>query len=503
MERLTQIFQNQEPSQQIQSCLTVLSEVHESRQEAHDDWLLSLSLAWDHVEELWNTDQIDLALYNRWQSTIYEHYDTVEQDLADAQSLISRNRASDQKVLRHWGVLPTAVLEQEFYGEKPLGKNLRGVLAEIASSGCPLIQAQQMIRDAVEARVAHPRQGVSSTRKMSLSDVRAVRDKLPVSESSTSKKRKRARKADTSFRPASAYNTRSQTLREENDFEDRSIELARHRLGSLSNGVDDPFNSELSVSSRATPPRITLSPRITPTPRTTPSPAHIPIDHDELLASPATFADVSPQGSSTLNHPSLVNAGKRMQDAYAIFCSSHATWQTMFTTYQEHLQASLSTTTAGYESATQLHLDSRSTMLDAEKDVSKSLIILQAARSDRDVAAATVESHSGIYRHKDRATDSAILLLLDKIDARIDEMNNRLLNCEAVVGWEEKRVAAALIKVETCRSEEARLRQEVQRAEEGVEAAEEELLKLSQHKSTVEASVGLRDGGGWRDGPVM
>lgn len=222
MERLTQIFQSQEPSQQIQSCLTVLSEVHESRQEAHDDWLLSLSLAWDHIEDLWNTDQIDLALYNRWQSTIHADYDTVEQDLADAQSLKARNNASDRKVFRHWGVLPTAVLEPEFYGERPLGKSLRGILAEIASSGCPLIRAQQMIRDAVEARVAHPRQGVSSARKMSLSDVRAVRDQLPVSESTTTRKRKRAGKADTTFRPSITYNTRSQTV-QENDSDDVSL----------------------------------------------------------------------------------------------------------------------------------------------------------------------------------------------------------------------------------------------------------------------------------------
>ncbi|KAI4117556.1 MAG: hypothetical protein LQ345_002235 [Seirophora villosa] len=312
MERLTQIFQNQEPSQQIQSCLIVLSEVHGSRQEEHDNWLLSLSLAWDHVEHLWNTAQIDLALYNRWQSAIHEHYDTVEQDLTDS--------------------------------------------------------------------------------------------------------------------------------------EDPSIELPRHRLRSLSNGVEDPFNYEPSVSSRATPPRIT------------PSPAPIPIDDNEPLAPPVTFADTSPQRSSTPNHSSLANAAKQVQDTYAIFCNSRATWQTTFITHQEHIQASLSTATTSYQSANLSHLDSRSTMFDAEKDASKSLIILQGARSDRDAAAAAVESHSSICRDKDRATDPAISQLLDRIDARINKMNNRLLMCEAIIGREEKKVAAALMKVATCRREEARRR---------------------------------------------
>lgn len=135
-------------------------------------------------------------------------------------------------------------------------------------------------------------------------------------------------------------------------------------------------------------------------------------------------------------------------------------------------------------------------MFHAQKAVNKSLIFLQGARSDRDATAATVESHSGICRHKDRATDPAILLLLDRIDARMDEMNNRLLTCEAIIGREEKKVAAALVKVATCRGEQARRRQEVQSAKEAVEAAEEELLKLSQHKTNVEASVGMRDGGG-------
>ncbi|KAL8961322.1 MAG: hypothetical protein Q9193_002110 [Seirophora villosa] len=287
---------------------------------------------------------------------------------------------------------------------------------------------------------------------MSLSDVRAVRDQLPVSESTTTRKRKRAGRADTTFQPGTAYNTRSQILREENDSEDRSVELARHRFRSLSNGADESFNYEPSVSSRATPPRIT------PTPRTTPSPVPISIDNDELLAPPVTFADASPQRSSTPNHSSLTNAAKQMQGAYAIFCNLRVTWQTAFTIHQEHIQASLSTATTNYESATQIHLASRSTMFDVEKDIKKSLIILQGARLDRDAAAATVESHSGICRHKDRATDPAILLLLDRIDERIDKMNNRLSTCEAIISREEKKVAAALIKVATYRREEARRR---------------------------------------------
>ncbi|KAL8951839.1 MAG: hypothetical protein Q9222_002212 [Ikaeria aurantiellina] len=508
MQRLIQLFQDEDPSEQINTSLQILAEIHQGQEEAQEDWLLSLDLAYHRVQELHTTGQIDETLHKYWHSTINGQYNTVKEGLANAQGLKARNRAYDTRVLRSWGVTPDAILDQEFCGDKPLGKSLRGVLAELAPSGCSLARAQGLIKEAINLRVASPRQGVSSTRLMILSDVKSVWNHLKESQSVTSRTRKRKRNAapDRAYRSNDISTTHLKTQSRRQDgspspeenapvdsaWGDLSIEQGRHRPSSLSDNLEFPDLSNSTLS----------APRIHP-PLVAPRPdVH---ENSEVIHLPIHITDSTPQSSSTVNapcsttgnrmqsmesplfqlpipmqdpsldptdsistlEPSLMNASRHMQDAFVCFMEARDQRQT---TLAKNLEPALAA---------------------AELNGNRCIVILQAKRAERDIAAAAASSHSKVCRDQEQFSDPEVLRLLQLIAARVEQLKDELARCEEVVDMHEERMVVAAADIGKKRRQEESRYRDLQSATRAFEEVQAQADMVAQHKTTMDALISL------------